>query len=164
MTVVEVVTHVHAPRTRCFDLARSVDAHMQSASTTSETVVAGRTSGMLALNEDVTWQARHFGVRLSLQSRITSFRRPEYFQDSMVRGPLKSLVHDHYFDDAGNGVTTVRDVFTFSAPVPGIGRLVEGLVLRRHFQRFLEARNAELKKMAESEAWRRFVPADDAAP
>jgi len=60
MTVVEVVTHVNAPRTRCFDLARSVDAHMQSASTTSETVVAGRTSGMLALNEDVTWQARHF--------------------------------------------------------------------------------------------------------
>lgn len=162
MTVIELVTHVHAPRTRCFDLARSVDAHLRSARGTSESAIAGRTSGLLGLNDEVTWQARHFGVRLRLQSRITSYRRPDYFQDQMVRGPLKRLVHDHYFDEVGDGTTAMRDVFAFQAPIPVLGWLVEVVLLRRHFSRFLEARNGELKRLAESPSeWRLFVTAEN---
>ncbi|MEX0794352.1 MAG: hypothetical protein WD045_14550 [Pirellulaceae bacterium] len=46
MIHLRVETQIAAPLARCFDLSRSVDAHVLSASATDERVVAGRTSGM----------------------------------------------------------------------------------------------------------------------
>jgi ligand-binding SRPBCC domain-containing protein len=160
MALVELVTRISAPRSRCFDLSRSVDVHVQSTAGTGEKAIAGRTSGLLSLGEEVTWRARHFGVSMSLGSRITAYNRPEYFQDSMVHGPLASLVHDHHFADDGDGGTVMRDVFRFSAPLALLGRLAEATFLTRHFRRLLEERNAVIKWIAESQAWTQFVPTD----
>ena len=101
MACVELLTTISAPRQRCFDLARSVDVHVRSTSATEESVIAGRTAGLLALDEEVTWRARHFGMPLTLTSRITAFDPPNHFRDSMVRGPLARLAHDHYFTEDG---------------------------------------------------------------
>jgi ligand-binding SRPBCC domain-containing protein len=158
MALLELVTSVAAPRDRCFDLARSVDAHLRAAHGTGERAVEGRLSGLLALDEVVTWRAKHLGLSLTLSTRITAFDRPSHFQDSMVRGPLARMVHDHYFADDGRGGTLVRDVFDFLAPLGPLGRLAEAWWLTRHFRRFLEERNRELKAIAESEAWRQFLP------
>jgi len=151
MARIELVTCIAAPRARCFDLSRRVEVHVQSAGRSAERAIAGRTSGLLSLGEEVTWRARHFGVSLTLTSRITAFRRPEYFQDSMVRGPLASLVHDHHFADDGAGGTLMRDAFSFRAPFSVFGRLAEVAFLTRHFRAFLEARNREIKRIAESD-------------
>ena len=58
MARIDLTTHIRAPRERCFDLARSVELHTQSAAGTQEVAVAGRTRGLLALGDEVTWQAR----------------------------------------------------------------------------------------------------------
>ena len=79
----------------------------------------------------------------------------------MTRGPLRRLVHDHYFADEGDRGTLMRDVFDFAAPLGLLGGLAEALWLTRYFRRFLEVRNRELKSLAESEAWRQFVPQAD---
>jgi ligand-binding SRPBCC domain-containing protein len=155
---IELTTRISAPRERCFDLARSVDVHVRSAAPTGERAVAGRTSGLLGPGEEVTWRARHFGVALTLTSRITAFDAPGHFRDTLVRGPLRSLDHDHYFTSEGRDATTMRDVFEYSAPFAGLGRLAELLFLTRHFRRFLAARNRELRRIAESEEWRPFMP------
>jgi ligand-binding SRPBCC domain-containing protein len=158
MARIELTTRIAAPPGRCFDLARSVDVHLRSAASTGERVVAGRSSGLLRPGDEVTWQARHFGIVLRLASRITAFDPPNHFRDTMVRGPLQKLDHDHCFTDEGAGATSMRDVFEYSAPVAGLGRLAEILFLNRHFRRFLAARNEELRFVAESDAWRQFVP------
>ena len=158
MALVELVTLVAAPRDRCFDLARSVDAHVHSTRDTGECAIAGRLTGLLALDEEVTWRARHLGLLLTLTSRITAFDRPSHFRDSMRRGPLERLVHDHFFADDGHGGTVIRDVFEFAAPLGVLGRFAETLWLKRYFRRFLETRNRELKALAESDAWKQFVP------
>ena len=62
VTVLALETVVHAPRERVFDLARSIDAHQDTAAATGEKAVAGVTSGLLGPEQEVTWQARHFGV------------------------------------------------------------------------------------------------------
>jgi ligand-binding SRPBCC domain-containing protein len=160
MAHIELVTTIAAPRDRCFDLARSVDAHVHSTRGTSERAIAGRLTGLLALDEEVTWRAKHGGFWLTLTSRITTFDRPNHFRDAMTRGPLKRLVHDHYFVDDGQGGTLMRDVFDFSAPLGFLGRLAESLWMTRHFRSFLEVRNRELKALAESDAWRQFVPGE----
>jgi ligand-binding SRPBCC domain-containing protein len=158
MARLELVTRIAAPPRRCFDLARSVDVHLQSAARSRERAIAGRTSGLLGLGDEVTWLAHHFGFRLTLTSRITAFDPPGHFRDEMVRGPLARLHHDHFFTADGPEATVMRDLFDFSAPLSVVGRLAELLFLTSHFRRFLAARNLELKAVAESEAWRTFLP------
>ena len=62
MAPIEIVTTIAAPPGRCFDLARSIDLHLESAAATSEKVVAGRTSGLIEMGEEVTWPAKRFGL------------------------------------------------------------------------------------------------------
>lgn len=156
MTVIRVATTIAAPAGRVFDLARSVDFHVASAKASGERVVGGVASGLLEPGDEVVWSARHFGVRQTLSSRITSFDRPRSFRDSMVRGAFKRFDHDHLFEDQGD-VVVMRDVFDYDAPLGLLGRIADALVLERHMRRFLEARAAEIKQAAESDAWRRYL-------
>ena len=155
---IELTIHIAAPRERCFDLARSVELHTRSTASTGERAIAGRTSGLLTLGDEVTWRARHFGVWQTLTSRITAYERPAYFRDSMVRGAFARLDHEHYFAEDGRGGTVMRDLFDFAAPFGALGWVAERLILTTYLRRFLEARNREIKVVAESDAWRQFVP------
>ena len=157
MARIDLSLHVAAPIERCFDLARSIEAHTHSTATTGEHAVAGTTSGLLTLGDQVTWRARHFGVWQELTSRITEFDRPRHFRDSMVRGSFARFNHDHFFAPAGDG-TLVQDVFEYRAPLGVLGRIAEQLFLTAYMRRFLDARLRALKALAESSAWVQFVP------
>jgi ligand-binding SRPBCC domain-containing protein len=150
VATIELTTVISAPRERCFDLARSIDLHLQSASATGETAVAGRTSGLIEMGEEVTWRARHFGVWQHFTSRITAYDRPGHFRDSMTRGAFRSFEHDHFFTEMPDGRTQMRDVMVFHAPLGPLGRLVEKLVLIRYLARFLADRNQVIQQAAES--------------
>jgi ligand-binding SRPBCC domain-containing protein len=156
---IELSLHVAAPPARCFDLARSVDAHVRSTVATGELAVGGKTSGLMALGDQVTWRARHLGIWQELTSRITVFDRPHHFRDSMVRGAFASFDHDHFFTPADNG-TLLRDVFDYRAPLGPLGWVAERLFLSAYMRRFLLARMRELKRLAESTEWAEFVPPD----
>ena len=160
MARLELSLHVAAPPARCFDLARSVDAHVRSTASTGERPVGGKTSGLLELGDEVTWRARHLGVWQELTSRITAFERPHHFRDSMVRGAFARFDHDHYFTPSEGG-TLLRDVFDYRAPLGPLGWLAERLFLSAYMRRFLLARLHELKALAESERWRELIPAGE---
>ncbi len=155
MSRIELTTLIAAPRERCFDLSLSVDVHLESTVHTGERVAAGPTSGVLALAEEITWEARHLGRRRRLSMTVSAYDRPQMFRDELVRGPLQKLVHDHFFEAVGQG-TEMRDVFEFESSV----WLVDSLVLARHFRRLLLRRNETIKLLAESDGWRRFLPTD----
>ena len=160
MVTIELEMHVAAPPARVFDLSRSIDLHRVGSAHTGEEAVAGRTSGLIGMGETVTWRARHLGVRQHLTSRITEYDRPRFFQDVQERGAFAWFVHDHHFDPAPGGGTVLRDVFRLAAPLGPLGWIAERLVLRRYMTRFLRDRNAVIKRVAESEGWREFVPDD----
>src|SRR3979490_3338364 len=103
MPIIELSTLINAPRERVFDLARSIDAHQDSATGTHERAIAGITSGLIGPNEEVTWEARHFGIRQTLSVRITTFARPNQFQDIMIKGAFKQMAHDHIFLEHRSG-------------------------------------------------------------
>ena len=156
MPTIVLVTLIHAPPERCFDLSRSVDLHVLSTRQTGERAVGAVTSGLLGLGEEVTWSARHFGIRQTLTSRITAFDRPHHFRDSMVRGAFRRFDHDHVFAPRGEG-TEMRDVFDFESPLGPLGRLVDAVVLEKYLRGLLKRRNEEIKHAAESEAWRNML-------
>jgi len=137
------------PPERCFDAARDLDLHLRTMAHTNERAVAGRTSGLIELGEEVTWRARHFGIVQRFTSRITAFDRPRHFRDEMQRGAFRSFVHDHYFEAEGEG-TKMTDVLVFSAPFGFLGRIAEKLVLRGYLTRLLAGRAALLKEAVEA--------------
>ena len=156
MPVIEITTLISAPRERVFDLARSIDAHQDSTEGTSERAISGVTSGLIGLNDEVTWEARHLGLRQHLTVRVTAFNRPQHFQDIMVAGAFKSMKHDHEFLEHPIG-TQMNDRFEFQSPLGVLGEIVDQLFLRAYMQRFLVHRNSILKKLAESNDWNRYL-------
>jgi len=149
MAVISIETEIDAPPARCFDLARSIELHIASTSGTGERAIAGVTSGLIGAGQEVTWSARHLGVRQSLTSRITAFDPPHHFRDSMVRGAFARFDHDHHFE-AHNGGTRMVDLFDYAAPLGLLGRLAERLVLDRYMRRLLVERARMIKTFAES--------------
>jgi ligand-binding SRPBCC domain-containing protein len=122
--------------------------------------MAGVTSGLVRLGQRVTWRARHFAVRQRLTSEITAMERPAYFQDVMIRGAFRSMKHDHFFKSLSPDETEMRDVFCFEAPLGILGWLAEWLVLRRYMRTLLRERNAAIREIAESAAWRNYLEAE----
>lgn len=158
MPVIALQTRIHAPCERVFDLARCVELHLSAASATGEKAIAGVTKGLLGPGDEVTWEARHFMIRQRLQVRMTEYRKPDHFQDVMLRGAFRSMVHDHFFVPDGDA-TLMTDRFDFRAPLGFLGRTAERVFLTGYMRRFLIDRNRILKEIAESEAWRKFLPA-----
>ncbi len=157
MARIELATAIVAPRERCFDLARSIDLHLLSTQGTGEKAVAGVMSGLIGLGQEVTWQGRHLGFRITHQSRITQYERPGHFQDRMVAGKFRYFCHDHYFEATGPASTTMRDSLEFEAPLGFLGRIVEKLLLKAHLSELLERRNECIKRVAESDDWKRYL-------
>jgi ligand-binding SRPBCC domain-containing protein len=125
MVCIEESLRIEAPVERCFDLARSIDAHVRGAEGSQEQAVGGVTSGLLGPGEFVRWRATHFGVRQYLASKITAFESPRYFQDTMIEGAFQFMQHDHFFESLGPNLTEMRDRFVFTAPLPLLGLLAE---------------------------------------
>jgi len=156
VAVITTITKIRAPVERVFDLSRSVDLHVRSAGSTGEAAVAGVTSGLLELGQEVTWRGRHFGVWQNLTSKITRFSRPDHFRDSMVSGAFRRLDHDHFFEAQGD-LTVMKDIFDFTSPLGPLGRIAEVLFLESYMRRFIIERNDVIRKTAESEAWKQYL-------
>jgi ligand-binding SRPBCC domain-containing protein len=160
MVTLEEITVIHAPIERCFDLARSVEVHLAGNVHSGEAAVAmaGVTSGLVGMAQRVTWRAKHFGAWHTLTSEITAMDRPAYFQDTMIHGIFRFMKHDHFFRLLSGDETEMKDVFSFAAPLPGLGWVAEIMLLRRYMLALLRERNTALKRIAESPEWRRYLP------
>ncbi|MDI3322517.1 SRPBCC family protein [Pinibacter soli] len=153
MPTIHITTFIAAPVERVFDLSRSIDLHKKSMPHTEEQAIAGTISGLIGMNESVTWQARHLGKKRVLQSKITALQKPEMFTDEMQKGDFKKMKHDHHFKPVANG-TIMVDVVHFEAPYGVIGKLVSKLFLTKYLNKLIEQRNAVIKEYAESEKWK----------
>lgn len=156
MPRIEISTHIKASLEIVFDLSRSIDLHKISTEHTNETAVAGRTSGLIELNECVTWRAKHFGIYQNLTSKITEFNRPEYFTDEMVKGAFKSFRHEHHFHTNEEG-TFMIDYFDYVSPFGIFGRIADRLFLKKYMTDLLLKRNAIVREFAESDKWKLII-------
>lgn len=147
MPVIDISLVIAAPIERCFDLSRSIDLHLESMRHTRERAVDGVISGLIGADQEVTWEARHFGITQRMTSRITAFQPPVYFQDSMVRGPFASFVHDHHFSPVEGG-TLVRDHVRFASPLGWLGRMADRLVITWYLRRLLQQRAEVIRRAA----------------
>ncbi|PXY43963.1 SRPBCC family protein [Flavobacterium hydrophilum] len=150
MTTINLTTKINAPLKTVFDVSRNIDIHQQSAAPSNEKAIAGVTSGLINLNETVTWKGKHFGFYLTHKSRITAMNFYSYFVDEMEEGNFKTFRHEHFFEEI-NGITIMTDQLQYETPFGIIGKLFDTLFLKNHLIDFLLERNKMLKKIAENQ-------------
>jgi ligand-binding SRPBCC domain-containing protein len=156
MPTIELKTKINAPIERCFLLSLSVDLHQQSTKETNERVIAGVTTGLMKLNDVVTWRAKHFGIYQNLTSKIAAYDYPKYFVSEMVKGAFKKLHHQHKFESIGNE-TIMTDIFYFKAPFGILGELFSKFILVDYMKGFLIKRNNMIKEVAETTKWKSIL-------
>ena len=148
---------IHAPRERCFDLARSVDCHAATARIIDGKAIAGRVSGLSSLGDWTTWSARFFGMRFALTTEISAFDYPDSFSDTLRSGLFIRFGHVYTFEDIGGGQTRLTDAFSFESPFGPLGRFVDRVMLCGRMKVLDEARACEIKRIAESDVWKRYL-------
>ena len=156
MPRIELQTEIKASNEIVFDLSRSIDLHKISTEHTNETAIAGKTSGLIGMDESVTWRAKHFGVYQKLTSKITEFERPNMFVDEMVKGAFKSFRHEHHFMES-NGGTLMTDYFEYKSPLGFLGTIADKLFLKKYMMDLLAERNRIVKDFAETDKWKKIV-------
>ncbi|WP_433305743.1 SRPBCC family protein [Actinoplanes sp. CA-030573] len=142
--MIEVVSLVDAEPSRVFDLELDVDVHAGSLAGSGETAATSTGRRQLALGDEVTFRARHLGVRWRMTSRITAYERPHRFVDEQVRGPFRAMRHEHWFEDLGDGRTRMTDRMTVHAPLGPLGALVTRVLLAPYLRRLLKRRAAHI--------------------
>lgn len=156
MPRIVLTTKINASKEIVFDISRSIDLHKISTEQTNEEAIAGVTTGLIGLNEWVTWQAKHFGISQKLTTKITEFEYPNYFTDEMMKGAFKNFKHKHVFESHQNG-TLMTDYFDYTSPLGFLGKVADGLFLKKYMTNFLKKRNTTIKAFAESEKWKQLI-------
>ena len=148
MPVINLATEIRVPIERCFDLCRDLETHSRTVAHTQERLVGDKKEGLAELGDVLVFKAVHFGIRQRLTSQITEMVRPTLFADVALSGAFQTLTHRHEFTAIPGG-TLMRDRLEWTAPLGVLGKIADGLFLRRHMLRFLVTRNRNLKAIAE---------------
>jgi hypothetical protein len=143
---ITIRTWIDAPVERCFDLARDVGAHVESASFSGERLVPpGKMSGVLEVGDVVCFEGRHAGFRQRFCARITFIDRPRVFVDEQESGFFRALRHTHWFSPLAGG-TLMTDHLVWRAP---LGALMDVVFMTRHMTWFVKTKQLALKRIAE---------------
>lgn len=156
MPLIHLTTFISAPADRVFDLCRSISFHRVTMNKYKEQAVDGKMSGLLNLNETVTWKSKHLFKERILKSKIIQLNKPFVFIDQQVQGDFKEMKHEHFFKLCDNG-TIMIDQFYFEMPYGMIGKWINHLYLTNYLKKLLEDRNKAIKKVAESNQWRHYL-------
>jgi ligand-binding SRPBCC domain-containing protein len=156
MAFIKLELWIEAPVQRVFDLSRSIDLHQASMQHTHEKAVAGVTSGLINLNETVTWQAKHLFKTRVMTSCITAMKTPESFTDEQIKGDFKKWEHHHYFKSNYNKTLMIDEV-NFESPFGIFGKFANFIFLKNYMSQLLKKRNETIKAIAESDDWKRFL-------
>lgn len=155
MAFIHLTTFIEAPCERVFDLSRHVSVHKQSMTKYRETIV-NSISGLMDLNDEVIWKARHLFKERFLTVKISAIKKPSYFKDEQVKGDFKMMMHEHYFKPVNNG-TLMIDQFSYELPYGMIGNLADKLFFEKYLKGLLAERNVIIKQIAESNQWKQYL-------
>ncbi|RFA10284.1 cyclase [Subtercola boreus] len=140
MTVTfECITQSTRSVSELFDRAKDIGLHEQSQAESGERASGDVVAGLIGLDQEVTFSAKHLGLRFDLKSRVTEFDAPERFVDEQVNGLFRSFRHEHLFAASSSG-TQMTDRVTFTAPFGPAGWIAERLVLARYLRRLIRNR------------------------
>jgi ligand-binding SRPBCC domain-containing protein len=91
----------------------------------------------------IDYRLRVHGIPMRWQSEITAWEPPVRFVDEQRRGPYRSWIHEHTFEEKDGG-TLVKDHVRYA--VPG-GKLINRLFVSRDVRRIFAYRCERLARL-----------------
>ena len=146
---------VRAPVERCFLLSTSLALVERELKMHP---VRGRTSGLVIGGDMVRWEGWQLWLPQYHESLIEPFEPPTFFRDHMIAGRFARFEHDHNFIDRHNGSVLLKDELRFAMPLGWAGAMIGKTVMVPHISHLMRRRFALLKRVAESEEWREYLP------
>jgi hypothetical protein len=145
MKVYELRTRVRLPRPRPEVFAFFADAGNLEAITPPWLhfhIVTPRPIGMKQ-GALIDYRLRLHGIPIRWKTEITAWDPPRRFVDEQIRGPYRLWVHEHTFEEDGEG-TVVEDSVRYAVP---FGWLADRLVVARDLRAIFGYREAKLKEV-----------------
>jgi ligand-binding SRPBCC domain-containing protein len=158
--VIKDSIHINAPIERCFLLSTNLALIAQVLEMRLVATRSSRTSGTIQGEDRLVWRGWKFGLPHMHESVITRFERPIFFQDAMGRGRFKQFQLDHHLSEV-DGHTLLIDKLRFSLPLGLPGKLVAKYVIIPYLSGLLRKKMLLLKRLAEGEGWRQYLPEED---
>ena len=152
MPTIHLTSFIAAPVDRVFDLSRNVGLHKISLDQFGGQAVSGITSGLMNIEDSVTWKGKHLFKTRYFATRITEMKPHEKFTEKMIKGDFKSFGHQHFFKPAENG-TIVIDILNYETPYGWLGKLVNKFYLNSYLEKLIHHRNEVIRQYAESDKW-----------
>jgi ligand-binding SRPBCC domain-containing protein len=160
---------IHAPIDRVFALScsvaiveRELGMHPVASHPSEQRTLAGdpgsRTSGLVTAGDTIRWQGMQLGFPNHHVSLIVpeTWDPPHFFQDRMIAGRFRSFEHDHRLTETPEG-TRLDDEVRFSMKLIWGGALTGRGILAPHIRGLMRRRFHLLKRLAETDEWRRYL-------
>ena len=114
-------------------------------------VVAVRGSFPLAEGDEAEIVVRLWPTPFRQTWRVEAERvvAPTLVVDRMLAGPFRSWVHQHRFEDLGDGTTRLTDHVDYHLPFGLLGSLADGVVGHRALERVFRHRQARTRELLE---------------
>lgn len=128
-------------------------------------VPAGRTGGLVTAGDTVRWEGIKLGFANYHVSLVVpeTWNPPHFFQERMIAGRFRSFEHDHSLIETPKG-TFLDDCIRFAMPLGWAGDLAGRAILVPYLLGLMRRRFALLKRLAETDEWRDYLPAFLAEP
>jgi ligand-binding SRPBCC domain-containing protein len=112
-------------------------------------VVAVRGSFPLAQGDTVELVVRLWPTPFRQTWRVEAERivEPTLVIDRMLQGPFPSWVHQHRFEDLGDGTTRLTDHVDYHLPFGVLGTLADRVAVRRLLDRMFRFRQARTREL-----------------
>ena len=91
----------------------------------------------------IDYRLRVHGLPVRWQSEITAWQPPHRFVDEQRRGPYRLWVHEHRFQEVGNGTLTLDEVLY---AVPG-GSVVNQVLVEPNLRKIFRHRQHQLQRI-----------------
>lgn len=87
-----------------------------------------------------------WNVPVTWVTEITQVEAPHFFIDNQKYGPYSYWHHQHFFREIPNGVE-IEDIVNYRLPVPGIGTVLERLIVKKKVLEIFEFRRSVLEQI-----------------
>ncbi|MFO0414481.1 MAG: SRPBCC family protein [Bacteroidota bacterium] len=156
MAEIHITTFIAAPADVVFDLYRHIGLHQISLQKYKEEAIRGITTGLIKKGDMVTWRAKHLGKIRFLTVKITELDAPLLFEDTMLEGDFKSLVHRRHFKQIDNGTIVIEEM-NYDMPYGIAGKLFDRFYLKNYICGILKERTEVIKTYAEGNKWKALL-------